>query len=151
MQGDHLGVFGFLETDAGILVVSNARRIEGRVQPVWDLPGGRVEPGETLHEALRREMREETGLGVAVGDLLFVGEGERLVEGQRTSVWRSFFFIVERSGGQLTTAGEPEILDARFCPRDELPALLTAPYHAGFRTWLSASGGPLHAFDVWAD
>jgi ADP-ribose pyrophosphatase YjhB (NUDIX family) len=42
----------------------------------WSLPGGRVEPGEDDAAALRREMREETGLDVAVGPL--VGRVERL-------------------------------------------------------------------------
>src|SRR5260370_6116131 len=31
----------------------------------WDLAGGHVEPGETLEEALRREVREETGWEVS--------------------------------------------------------------------------------------
>jgi 8-oxo-dGTP diphosphatase len=58
---------GGIVTDAEgrILLVRRARDPEaGR----WSLPGGRVEPGETAAEATVREVAEETGLRVAVGD-----------------------------------------------------------------------------------
>jgi ADP-ribose pyrophosphatase YjhB (NUDIX family) len=38
----------------------------------WSLPGGKLEDGETLAEALVREMKEETGLDVKPGRLLYV-------------------------------------------------------------------------------
>ena len=40
----------------------------------WSLPGGRCEMGEPTAETLRREMEEETGLEVVVGDLLWLME-----------------------------------------------------------------------------
>ncbi|MHC4817395.1 MAG: NUDIX domain-containing protein [Planctomycetota bacterium] len=147
---DYLGVFGFLENDEGVLLVANRRVIDGGEQVVWDLPGGGVEPGETLEEALRREISEETGLSSSVHEFLFVAEGERMRNGVRTGVWRSVFFRIERTGGALDISGEPDIVASRYVPRAELAPLLTAPYHRGFCRWL-ADPELRYAFDLWRD
>ena len=48
----------------GRLLLIQRGREPGR--GLWSLPGGRVEPGESEHEAIEREMAEETGLRVRV-------------------------------------------------------------------------------------
>lgn len=52
------------------------RRAEEPGRGRWAVPGGRVDPGETLHEAVVREVREETGLEVVVDG--FLGWVERI-------------------------------------------------------------------------
>lgn len=50
------------------------RRAHPPNEGAWSLPGGKVEPGETLEQALLREVDEETGLAVSAGPLIEVVE-----------------------------------------------------------------------------
>lgn len=66
-----VAVGGVCVRDGRLLVVQRGRGVAtGR----WSLPGGRVEPGETLAAAVIRELREETGLAVDVGPLCGIAE-----------------------------------------------------------------------------
>ena len=80
---------------------------------LWEFPGGKVEPGETPEGALVREIQEELGVTVAVGDHLLTVE-------------HTYPHIVIRLMAyacQLDDRGEPQPLhcqDLRWVPRDEL-------------------------------
>ena len=66
-------------TDGSILLV---RHQKPERAPYWVLPGGRLEPGETIPECAERELFEETGLTVQFSEVLYVSEFMR--EGRHT-------------------------------------------------------------------
>jgi 8-oxo-dGTP diphosphatase len=57
-----------IERDGRVLIAR--RRAEDRFGGVWEFPGGKLEPGETPEEGLRREIDEELGMKIVVGESL---------------------------------------------------------------------------------
>jgi 8-oxo-dGTP diphosphatase len=64
-----VGVGAVMVHDGRVLLIRRGKEpLRGR----WVVPGGTVEPGETLEEALVREVQEETGLTVRLGEVILV-------------------------------------------------------------------------------
>ncbi len=104
-----------------LLVRRGTPPAEGR----WSVPGGKLEAGETLAQAVAREVREETGLLVEVGALACVTEriGDDSPSG---SGGRSYHYVildyVARTIGGTLGAGS-DAADAKFVDEGELAKL----------------------------
>lgn len=111
----------------GAVIVQNDRvlLIRRATPPLlgdWSLPGGVLECGETLREAVAREALEETGLVVETGEML--GVYERIIHGDDGRVRYHFVlldFLCRAIGGDLKAGSDAA--DVRWFTRDELPAL----------------------------
>jgi 8-oxo-dGTP diphosphatase len=91
----------------------------------WSLPGGVLECGETLREAVAREAREETGLLVEPGEML--GVYERVIRDDQRRVRYHYVlidFLCRAVGGDLKAGSDAA--DVRWFTRDEVPALKLA-------------------------
>lgn len=51
-------------------ILIDKRRLEGLLGGLWEFPGGKIEPGETVEACIEREIREELGIEIEVGDRL---------------------------------------------------------------------------------
>ena len=113
--------------DGRVLVAARGRP---PLDAVYSLPGGLVEPGETLGEAALRELREEVGVEAAL--IGFVAPVEYI---ERDAAGRARRHFVICAHAARWTAGEPqtgtEALDVRWIDEDEAAGLPTTPGLAG--------------------
>ena len=104
-----------IDDDGRVLVVQRGRPPgEG----LWTVPGGKLEAGERIADAVAREVREETGLDVEPGPLVAVVE--RMGPGWHYVIHDH---LATLRGGTLAAADD--VRDARWVTRAELDALDT--------------------------
>ncbi len=114
-----LGVGAVIVEENRVLLI---RRGQPPLLGEWSLPGGLLECGETLREAVAREAREETGLLVETGEML--GVYERVIRDDAKRVRYHYVlvdFLCHAVDGDLKAGSDAA--DVRWFTRDELPAL----------------------------
>ncbi len=107
------------DNDHRVLLI---RRGQAPLLGEWSLPGGVLECGETLREAVVREAREETGLEVETSEML--GVYERVIRSDEGRVRYHYVlidFLCRPVGGHLKAGSDAA--DVRWFTRAELPAL----------------------------
>jgi 8-oxo-dGTP diphosphatase len=109
------------------ILIDNGRVLIARRRPgvsqagLWEFPGGKIRPGESPQQCLRREIQEELGVRITVGE--FFGESVYAYEHQTI---RLLAYRVEVEGGTISANDHAELAWAalaeldryRFCPAD---------------------------------
>lgn len=116
-----------IEVAAGLVfrrgnLLITQRPAEAHLGGLWEFPGGKREPGETLEQCLQRELNEELGIEVEVGDLL---ESLTHVYPEKTVCLN--FYLCQLSKGEPEPIGcsslkwvrPNQLRDFEFPPADE--------------------------------
>jgi 8-oxo-dGTP pyrophosphatase MutT (NUDIX family) len=111
----------------------------------WGLPAGVVDVGDSVLEALSREVREETGLTVERAELFGLYTDPRFSvvypNGDEVQTFTVAFLVREWSG--RLSADSDEVLDVRFFPLDALPANLYPIHRETIDDYRNFDGKPV--------
>jgi 8-oxo-dGTP diphosphatase len=117
----HLAASAAIFRDGKVLLVRRARK---PALDIWTLPGGGVEAGETLHQAVRREVMEETGVTIEV--VALAGHREMIARDADGRLSRHFVILPFAA---RWISGEPtlndELSDFRWVRPDEVQTFQT--------------------------
>jgi ADP-ribose pyrophosphatase YjhB (NUDIX family) len=121
--------------DCEILLVGNDY---GGEELIWNLPGGAVDPGEDLIQAVARELHEETGItALEIGPLAWIVQA--IHEGERPFII-GFAFEVPSWEGTVSLENEVahgDVQQAAFVPFDEARECVFERYQTTLRDWLA--------------
>jgi 8-oxo-dGTP diphosphatase len=103
----------------------------------WALPGGRMDPGETIEQTIVREVKEETGLEAVIVSKV----GEYVEKGIRDDVDYEYYptcFVVKPVGGEIKKQ-DSEIKEIKLFSLDELPKPLAFEHDLMIKDYVQKS------------
>jgi 8-oxo-dGTP diphosphatase len=113
--------------------------------PYWVLPGGRLEPGETIPDCAVRELAEETGLEASFSGVLYVGEflreGRHTIDVVASMALEGDGEAVLGSDPEVAPGAEPTLREVRWVSVDELRGIELLPDSVKDRLLEDAGGG----------
>ena len=133
-----IAVGGIVENDRGEILL-----VKHRDHKAWGFPGGQVENGENLIDAVIREIKEESGINASVARLIVVSSNTASYEGTNgyetipTKVM--FDFACKYVDGDLSSSDET--VESKWVKKEEVLNYMTAPaYRERFQAYLDFDG-----------
>jgi 8-oxo-dGTP diphosphatase len=115
-----------------LLIKRNTRPFVG----YWALPGGRMDPGETIEQTVVREVKEETGLEAEIICVI----GEYVEKGIKDDIDYEYYptcFVVKPVGGELKKQ-DSEIQEMKLFSLDALPSPLAFEHTKMIKDYIHA-------------
>lgn len=114
-----------------LLIKRNTRPFVG----FWALPGGRMDPGESIEQTVIREVKEETGLDAKIVGVV----GEYIEKGVREEIEYEYYptcFVMQPVGGELKKQ-DSEIQEMQLFSLDKLPLPLAFEHEKMIEDYIS--------------
>lgn len=137
MPAYYVAGHALIVNDLGEILLTKRSAHDTYMPEKWDLPGGTAEGGETIDDATRREVKEETGLDVALQFPIFTFTN--LAQPNRETC--VIVYLAHYQGGDIVL-DENEHSEYRWVAPDALPEFNVIPFLTAFQkesAWLKAN------------
>lgn len=126
----------FIERDGKILIIRESDKYhDGTQAGLYAIPGGRLQAGETFDAALKREVKEETGLDVEIGRPFYMAEWRPTVRGEEWQIVGVYIRCTAKEGD--VKLNDDHIGFAWIDPASHEAHALIPNLHAAFEAYVS--------------
>jgi 8-oxo-dGTP diphosphatase len=144
-RGVRIRVSGILVRDNTLLLIAHKKR--GEIY--WLLPGGGIEYGESLSQALRREFREELGIGIDVNEIAVVCDS---IEPRGKRHILNIIFRCGYRNGDYRLGRDRRLHDYGFFGARDIPGIrLYPPINAALAAILDKKKHDIYEGSLWRD
>lgn len=132
----HPATKAFIVYDGKVLLVRESSNYgDGTNRGKFDVIGGRVNPGQRFDESFLREVREETGLEVTLGDPFYIGEWRPIIRGEPWQIVGTFIECFSSSDQVLLSEDHDRYI--WIDPQDYLKYELIESIRPAFKKYLN--------------